>query len=229
MNDLEFIELLNLYLDHEISAADAARLEAEVQRNADRRQIYRQYCQMQKACAMLTEDFATETGDRQIVAFEQPARAAWRPAAWGIGGLVAAAACAAFVFNARTAPEISAPASPAVAVVEPPPAPPAVDPDARAITRTVALPMRRAELQPVLSTRALASDGNSGMIVTTSAAAPQFEWMAGVKLAPIPQTPTADELLRFDSRAAVKAGPAIYRSNRPIQGNVEMTAFQFQK
>ena len=33
MKDSEFIELLNLYLDHEISTADAARLEAEVQAN----------------------------------------------------------------------------------------------------------------------------------------------------------------------------------------------------
>ena len=30
MKDSEFIELLNLYLDHEISAADAVRIEAEV-------------------------------------------------------------------------------------------------------------------------------------------------------------------------------------------------------
>ena len=39
MNDSEYIELLNLYLDHEISAADAARLEAEVQSNPARRRI----------------------------------------------------------------------------------------------------------------------------------------------------------------------------------------------
>ena len=32
MKDSEFLELLNLYLDHEISPADAARLEAEVRR-----------------------------------------------------------------------------------------------------------------------------------------------------------------------------------------------------
>ena len=30
MSEREFIELLNLYLDHEIEAADAARLEAPV-------------------------------------------------------------------------------------------------------------------------------------------------------------------------------------------------------
>ena len=47
MKDSEFIELLNLYLDHEISVADAARLEAEVQGSPARRRVYREYCQMQ--------------------------------------------------------------------------------------------------------------------------------------------------------------------------------------
>ena len=60
MKDSEFIELVNLYLDHEISTADAARLEAEVQTNAARRQIYRQYCRIQKACRMAAADFQTE-------------------------------------------------------------------------------------------------------------------------------------------------------------------------
>ena len=60
MKDSEFIQLLNLYLDHEISGADAARLESEVQTNAARRQIYQQYCRMQKACRMIAADFETE-------------------------------------------------------------------------------------------------------------------------------------------------------------------------
>ena len=57
MKDQEFIELLNLYLDHEISPADAARLEAEVQSNLPRRALYNQYCRMQKACTSLGADF----------------------------------------------------------------------------------------------------------------------------------------------------------------------------
>ena len=36
MKDPEFIELLNLYVDHEITSVDAARLEAEVAQNPAR-------------------------------------------------------------------------------------------------------------------------------------------------------------------------------------------------
>jgi hypothetical protein len=35
MNDREFIELLNLYLDHEIAPADAARRQPERSRGRD--------------------------------------------------------------------------------------------------------------------------------------------------------------------------------------------------
>ncbi len=56
MKDARFNELLNLYLDHRLSAADAAELEAEVMRNPDRRRIYNGYCRMQRACHVLFEN-----------------------------------------------------------------------------------------------------------------------------------------------------------------------------
>ena len=81
MKDSEFIALLNLYIDHEITVADAARLEAEVQSNPERHQIYRQYCRMQKACTVLAQDFQTEqlspVGGK-VLSFDQPARRAPR-------------------------------------------------------------------------------------------------------------------------------------------------------
>ena len=92
MNDAEFIELLNLYLDHEISAVDARRLEAEVTRNPARYKIYREYCQMQKACVVLAQTSALETAatpaDANVVSFDDDAPR------WGFG-FYAAAACAA--------------------------------------------------------------------------------------------------------------------------------------
>src|SRR6476620_5983664 len=99
MKDSEFTELLNLYLDHEISAADAARLEAEVQSNPARRRVYEDYCRMQKACKMLAQDFASETSeaDRKIVAFESGANAARNKLGYLTGALAAAAACVAAV------------------------------------------------------------------------------------------------------------------------------------
>ena len=53
MKESKFIELLNLYVDHQISPDDAKLLESEVESNPTRRRIYRQYCQMQKACALM--------------------------------------------------------------------------------------------------------------------------------------------------------------------------------
>lgn len=105
MKESEFIELLNLYLDHEISAADAARLEAEVATNPARRRIYQDYCRIQKACKSLAVDFATEpvptAAERNIVAFES-ARPSQRRAGWyGAGVFVAAAACVAVIFLGR--------------------------------------------------------------------------------------------------------------------------------
>ena len=55
MNDSRFIELLNLYVDQQITAAEATELEAELQENAERRRTYHQYCRKQKACTQLFE------------------------------------------------------------------------------------------------------------------------------------------------------------------------------
>lgn len=78
----QFIELLNLYLDGEISQQESADLEREITQNPERRKIYRQYCQMQRACNMLSEKFrdAAETpaaaGDN-VVPFPSRPAAHW--------------------------------------------------------------------------------------------------------------------------------------------------------
>src|SRR4051812_18353144 len=118
MKDSEFIALLNLYVDHEISAADAARLEAEVQRNPARRETYQQYCRMQKACKMMATDFETmPQANRKVVAFDAPLHRDLRMGAWTAFGGLAAAACLAFVFVNRSNRQAIVPTSPAVANV----------------------------------------------------------------------------------------------------------------
>lgn len=114
MKDSEFIALLNLYLDHEISAADAARLEAEVQNNPERRKVYQQYCRMQKACKVLAADFVTPAeaaaapADKKVVAFNlaaAEAAASRRKRAGNFylaGTFAAAAACVAIIFVGRS-------------------------------------------------------------------------------------------------------------------------------
>jgi len=109
ISDKKFIELLNLYLDHEISAKEVRMLEAEILRNPARHTIYRQYCAMHKGCLELASTFAPQSevaatrnaSSAREVALDREARPLSRDKfGWGawVGGLGLAAACGALVF-----------------------------------------------------------------------------------------------------------------------------------
>lgn len=139
MKDSRFIELLNLYIDRQITVEETAQLEAEIQAHPKRQAIYRQYCQIHAATKTAYESFRTEE-------VQAPAGESFRPSnvelfesrrrltnwAYYAGGFAAAACLAiAFVrFSAATKidpslytgvsrPVISSPASPAASSVEP--------------------------------------------------------------------------------------------------------------
>lgn len=104
MKDARFTELVNLYVDRQISPDEAAELEAELQSNPRRRQVYQQYCRMHRATKLVYESFrahadqgtAAPTGPSTIARFESRKRAAQR-SRWMYGfGSLAAAACVAF-------------------------------------------------------------------------------------------------------------------------------------
>ncbi|MFA5112314.1 MAG: hypothetical protein WC443_12960, partial [Desulfobaccales bacterium] len=101
MKDNRFIDLVNLYIDRQITAAETAELEAEIQSNPRHRAIYRQYCQMHRATTLVYESFRAgapaqeaAAGEGTIARFERDRRAHW---GYYAGGL-AAAACLALVF-----------------------------------------------------------------------------------------------------------------------------------
>ena len=205
MKDSEFIELLNLYLDHEISAADAARLEAEVQANPTRRRRYEQYCRMQKACKLVVAEYeaaqeAAGDSDRKVVPFDpaaiaaaaaQPRRAS---GLYTIGTFAAVAACIAIIFVGRSRqqqdglPQVSAPVAQAVPAVTPP----ADNTAAASMTRLVSLPPRASTLTP---SPALFTDRNQAEAESADLAATnQLAWINSVQLAPVQQRVTADDL-----------------------------------
>jgi hypothetical protein len=62
MKESKFIELLNLYIDHQISQEEAGVLEEEILRNPQRRQTYHQYCRMQRACTLVLDQFKAPAG-----------------------------------------------------------------------------------------------------------------------------------------------------------------------
>lgn len=138
MKDSRFIELLNLYVDREITPAEAAELEAEVHRSAEHRGVFNQYARMDRACTIVLSQHeaapapklaaALADADRKVVGF--PAQAGGRSKLVFFGGLLAAAAAVAIVFVNRDAPPATAldpvPSQPQTQVVVLPPVAPVI-------------------------------------------------------------------------------------------------------
>lgn len=116
MKDSRFIELLNLYVDREITPAEAAELEAEVQANEQRRRVYNQYCRIDRACTVVLAQggkvpapklaAAIADADRKVEAF--PEQTGGRSRLVFLGGMLAAAAAIAVVFYQRETTPASA-------------------------------------------------------------------------------------------------------------------------
>jgi anti-sigma factor RsiW len=218
MKDSKFIELLNLYVDHQISEADAALLEAEIQKQPERRQIYRQYCQMQKACVMLADNFRTEApAVGKSVAFA-PARRRFAPTAYAMAA-VAAAACIALVMTNRTRPD-------SVAVASTHASEPVVQVAAQAVpaelvTEPVILPAR-VPLQPAFD----GSLKNTAVnFAATDSARVPLAWIKNVQLQRVPI-----EELRFETQRNLQPQELIFRDNaQTFQGQMDRTAWQFTK
>lgn len=79
MNQNRFIELLNLYLDEEISADDRSDLMLEISGDPERQEVFREYTRIHNACAQLGSNFES-----------RPARRSIRQTIYAIGGLAAA-------------------------------------------------------------------------------------------------------------------------------------------
>lgn len=257
MKDSEFFELLNLYLDHEISAADAARLEAEVQNNPQRRQVYQQYCRMQKACKVLAGDFvnaplpAEVAAEKKVIAFNAAAAeaaSARRKRAgnfYTIGTAVAAAACVAIIFVGRSrqaddAVVVAQDVSPAA--IERSVSPiangannevpsvmvSAVSPDGpRILGAPPANPHTTLVADPLLLARKAQADAM--MAATMEQAKAQFAWIESMQLPPLQQAVPVHEL-RFETSPAALRPQGRALGNRTIpNAEVEMAAFQFVK
>ena len=218
MKDTEFIELLNLYLDAEISPADASRLEAEVQRNPERYRVYQQYCRMQKACTLLAADFTSDVP--AAVALKSAPQRASALNLYAIAGVMAAAACVAFVFVYRTPAPVPATGSqPSVtATVAPAPVAPEA---ARTIAQTVTVPMHRTEFKPVLITKLLTQNPSTMEAFQDV----RFDWIDKMQLSTMSREPV--ESLRFDPRPTLK--PSTRFGPGSIQDAPERAAFQFQR
>ena len=217
MKDSKFIELLNLYIDHQISASDAALLEAEIQKNPERRRVYREYCQMQKACVILAENFKSEppAGDKLIEMAQGQRRMAFATYAMG---LAAAAACVALVVVNRPVLLQAIDASPAVATAE---VMTPADEVAIAVAESTASEARTV-LHPAFP-GVNKDDEPTSEAVATADHVP-LDWMHQVQLESV-----SAENLWFETPPAIEAHDLTLRSARPSEAQVETTAFIFAK
>ena len=217
MKESEFIELLNLYVDHEIDAEDAKRLEAEVAADPARHAIYRQYCSMQKACTLLADRFQEPvTGRRPVLA----RRAARRWAAFIPATGLALAACVAVVLAVRS--HVSAPAPAAQAAVQ-----------ERSELASIAPGNYQRQLVPALSVRdfSLNTGAPASERLMTSAGQGQvasLAWIAQLQTGSVQPVPAAEvnfkpnaEFLRTDIREENPASDE--------QEPAETVAFRFQR
>jgi len=79
MNKEHFTELLNLYLDDEISSRDLSDLMEETRRNPERQKAFLDYCRIHKACSLLGDSFEARRSKRSF-----------KQVAYAVGGLAAA-------------------------------------------------------------------------------------------------------------------------------------------
>lgn len=226
MKESKFIELLNLYVDHQINASDAALLEAEIQKNPERRKIYREYCQMQKACAILAESFRPQTqpSGGEVVEFPRR-RAAWNAATYIMGAMAAAACVALVVVNRNRIADTaispqSAPVVAAVNGVEAADETVAQDAPSAAVPAPAPAPQRQV-LQPVFA--GLVGDAAR---VESADRAP-LDWVNQVNLQPV-----AVETLRFEARPTFHTDNVIIPTPFPSaerEGEVLPVAWRFQR
>ena len=212
MNDKKFIELLNLYVDREVSAEDALRIEAEVASNPSRRKVYDQYCRIQKACSMLSDEQALGAADpgRRIAAF--PARSAWRPVP-----LMAAlaAACVVAVLAIREKGFLG-PREAQLAAAD------AGSP--RSLASTAGAPASPGPMEPVFFARfsPLGQDQAAAFpVIDASAQDAQLSWIGGIHMTPV--FPAANTGFLLDPKSGLKAPGLVEPQDGPdSQGPVEI-------
>lgn len=233
MKESKFIELLNLYVDKQISPEEAASLEETILQNPRRRKIYSQYCRMHRACAMALEQHKirveADQASGRVVAFEAPRRPQW---GYYVTGL-AAAACVVLVagltisrFGGKTPAPVVAAAQAPTASVNSTPAAAAVVPvrlDTRglnAMPKTDGYVAQRLRLvTPAAGVSFLAvSDLDNARISLPKLAAPA--------LSPIARPSIEDFVFGHDP--AVPENPRIFRPRQPGDGQEE-NALEFQR
>jgi|GEM_PF-236896 len=251
MKDSRFIELLNLYVDQQLSKEEAVELEREIMRDPRRASTYQQYCRMQKACTLLFDQERNQApntnllarslseADRKVITFPES-----RESRWG-GGLVylsglAAAACVAFAFVNRAQIAVFVRGhNPAANIAATLPSHPAsvttghltAGSSGLVVSKAptgLATPAHRQEYFPVFTSKPSLRDESSADLVveTQNENKNSYEWMRTVELAPVAPF-AADQLTLASTNKPQTITLRGQPSAHPTPA--ESAAFEFQR
>ena len=227
MNDSRFIELLNLYVDHQITQDEAAELEAAIAGNHARRRTYQDYCRMQRACGLLVARECTQApasfafqkslqeAERKIIAFPGRQKAARRVYTAAFAGMAAMAACIAFVVlhgGFQPGERGRQETAPAVMVA------------------SVAQPTTGNKMEALVAQQSFVAQNVAVSRQPETLPAEQrlpLEWMQRVELPPVQRVLVDDNT--FEVRPTLQQDNRVFRGRHPVQGNAEFAAFQFQR
>jgi hypothetical protein len=253
MRNSRFIELLNLYVDQQLSKEEAVELEREITRDPTRAHTYQQYCRMQKACTLLFEQERTQApntnllarslsdADRKVIGFPESRVVRWRNASLYAASL-AAAACIAFavVNRAELAGFIHGRGASANLAKSDAPTTPAVAVSTNTVVAAntglvvtkastgLAAPARRAEYFPVFSSKQLSRDeaATDLAVEAENSNKNSYEWMRTVELTPV--APFAAEQITL---ASTSKPQTITLRGQPSAHPMptESAAFEFQR
>ena len=245
MKESRFIELLNLYVDQQLEAAEAAELEQEILRNPARRNTYQQYCRIQKGCTVLFEQerslaprqsalaASLAAADRKIISF--PERGSRRKGVLISFGSLAAAACLAVVVVARRPADTSSGLAAteqqrtATVMAAEPPAQDVTLPSTDFLVRSG---NARPEFYSVIPTRHLMTlpEAEADRLAADAAAADMAStrWMRDLEMAPLSDLAVAR--LTLDDRSSDDQERGELRSRKPVREEAaELTAFEFRR
>lgn len=246
MKESRFIELLNLYVDQELSPVEAQELETEIASHPARRSRYEQYCRMQRGCSLLFESTraqaprhpklirAGEAAEAKVLSFPSPATPVpanpfGRRMAWG-GSLAAAAACVGVILLQRPVTETASPMAAAVTPAAIVAAPASTVEEAAEATQPARLPMRRQQVRPSdyqLATL-FSNSAQSAEDVFGDFDAPGIEWMRQVEYSMRPHLPVDSLRFRTD-RNEFHAPATIHSQPASLRTSDEFNAFEFRR
>ena len=240
MKESKFIELLNLYIDQQISPEEAALLEEEILNNLRHRRIYHQYCKMHRACTLVLENMGAqadqgsgveEVASRVVDFAPRAPRRLWGYLVAGLGAAACVALVAVQVFvradrnsagGGIVAARAASPVSDSTGLVK------ASAPVHVAATASpVSLRIGSPSAWPLL----VFSPGNlSGRttLVVKSPAEPVLPPPLAVDAAS-PSLRRSVEQFVFEEPVSIAGSPQVYRSRQQTDGQTEMSAFQFQR